>query len=190
MKTNEAEFLAQMALGYFRVDADGTIWRCARSVGGSRTGSPSYMKMIRPSRADRSESHGYTKVMFTALSRVRLSIYAHRVVWMVANHAEIPESMEINHKDGNPRNNRPDNLEVVTRQENALHAGRVLRVLGKKNQYGEKNTSAKLTPLQVVEIRRICAGKELSQGVIAAMFGVSQRTVSEIHLRKTWKHIP
>ena len=41
----------------------------------------------------------------------------HRVVWLAANR-NIPADMEINHKNGDRRDNRIDNLEVVTHRDN------------------------------------------------------------------------
>ena len=192
MKDNEKEFLAQVAIGWFVVNLEtGEIWRAARSIGGSRTGTKPYMKMLeRPIRAEKCVSNKHLKICFTVGCRNRMGVYAHRAVWMIANRAEIPEGMEINHKDGNPRNNKPSNLEIVTHQENVAHAGRVLGVMGKKYQMGEDNASARLTEGQVRTIRRLCAEKQVPQRKIAEMFGVNQGTVSAIHVRKSWAHIP
>ena len=43
--------------------------------------------------------------------------YIHRLVWEAFN-GEIPEGKEIDHIDGNPRNNALDNLQVITRKNN------------------------------------------------------------------------
>ena len=189
MKEHEATFLSLIALGWFKVDEQGRIWRMAR-LSGSRTGGPSTVTWLpTPTRAEKSSSadDGYLKVMFRAQGP-RLQVYAHRIVWMVANRQQIPDAMEINHKDGNKRNPVPSNLELVTHAQNTLHS---FRVLGQqvKEQRGERNTSSKLTEAQVLEIRSLCAGK-MPQSQVAARFNVSQRTVSEIHLRKTWAHVP
>lgn len=190
MKECERTFLAQVALGYFVMDDAGRIWRHYRSVGGSQQGSPSYMEPVRPRRAERSASRSYRKIMFATEAGKRMAVYAHRIVWMLANHATIPDALEMNHKDGNPQNNDPANLELVTHRENALHAATVLGRMGKKEQRGEKNTSAKLTPMQVLEIRALCASKAMAQSKIGVLYGITQCTVSEIHCRNTWKHLP
>ncbi len=189
MKENEKEFLAQVGVGWFSVRlSDGTIWRLARSTGGSRTGAKSYMKKINATRAERCVSRGHLKIWFTVGIRKRMAIYAHRIVWMVANQRDIPEGLEINHKDCNAKNNHPKNLEIVTRQQNTAHAGK-MGLLGKKPQCGEQNACAKLITEQVLSIRALCRSKEMAQSRIAALFNVTQATISAIHCRKSWKHL-
>lgn len=48
---------------------------------------------------------------------------AHRVMWLFV-HGSIPPGHVINHRDGNRRNNRIENLEAVTHKQNALHRHR------------------------------------------------------------------
>lgn len=48
---------------------------------------------------------------------------AHRVVWLACK-GPIAQGLVINHRDGNKRNNRLENLEAVTQQQNMLHAHR------------------------------------------------------------------
>jgi group I intron endonuclease len=52
---------------------------------------------------------------------------------------------------------------------------------------GESSPSAKLNWEQVVEIRRMCADKSMSQRVAAKLFGVSQSVIWNIVNLKTWK---
>jgi hypothetical protein len=50
---------------------------------------------------------------------------------------------------------------------------------------GEKNSQAKLTAREVIEIR----GSSEIQAVLARRYGVCQATIAAIIRRKTWKHI-
>lgn len=61
---------------------------------------------------------------------------------------------------------------------------------------GEKNTQAKLTEPDVLDIRseyeialKVGAQKTATQVALAKVFGVKRPTISDIMLRKTWKHI-
>ena len=51
------------------------------------------------------------------LKAVCANFRLHRAVFMLANRATIPEGWEINHKDKNPSNNRPSNLELIASDE-------------------------------------------------------------------------
>jgi hypothetical protein len=95
--------------------------------------------------------------------------------------------LEINHVDGNPSNNRADNLEWITRSENQKHAYR----LGlKKALRGEQNKCSKLNNWQVQRIRLM---KEVTPKIttrkIANFFDVSKTSIIYIFNRKTWTHI-
>lgn len=189
MKHTEMVFLAQIAVGTFSVDSEGRIWRMRRMAGGSRMGSPAYSKPLPvPRRAERSTSGkgGYLKVMFT-VGAERFAVYAHRIVWMVANQSDIPDALEVNHKSGVKRENRPENLELVTRAENVKHALEVLKV-GRAR--GERNWASKLTAAQVLEIRSLWAARIVTHKQLAAHYGVTPETISKICLRLTWKHLP
>lgn len=94
-----------------------------------------------------------------------------------------PDNTECNHIDGDPANNRVENLEFATKSENQIHA---YAVLGKQHQTGSKHGMHKLTESDVLAIR---ARKGDPQASIAADFGVSVPTVSMILKRRTWRHI-
>jgi len=91
---------------------------------------------------------------------------------------------EVNHIDGNKLNNKLDNLEWVTKSENAKHAwdnGLCVKKIG------ESNIFSTLKESDVLEIRRI--GKSVKQKIIAEKYGVSASLISAILLKKRWKHI-
>lgn len=188
MTEAEKLFFAQMAIGVFSILPNGEVWRHKELVG-SVTGAQPRWKRIEPRRAETTETNEHLRIQMTENGK-KVMVYAHRVVWMYWNQSDIPEGLTINHKDGNPKNNWPDNLELTTRQENTLHAARVLKRMGKKEQRGEKNSSAKLTAQQVLEIRLIWMKHEMSISQIAHQFGVSITTVQNICHRRTWKHLP
>ena len=185
MTEAEKAFLAFLAVGVFSIDQHGKIWKHRRLIGGSQTGTPPYWKDQRPEVAAKSKSAGYPTVMFSD-GRTRHKVFVHRVVWMLTAQQDIPNGMQINHKNGIRGDTRPINLELMTPSQNVIHA---IRVLGRKPkaQEGEMNAMVKLTESEVLKIRAL-AGK-MPQSKIGAMFRVSQGTISGIVLGKTWTHL-
>lgn len=104
----------------------------------------------------------------------------HRLV-CEAFHGPAPESAElVRHLDGDPLNNRADNLAWGTfhdnEQDKSEH-GRDLR--------GERHHQAKLTQAQVDVIRN--APAETTHTEIAGNFGVSRHAIARIRNGKGWR---
>jgi DNA-binding NarL/FixJ family response regulator len=94
------------------------------------------------------------------------------------------EQLQVNHKDGNKRNNNLENLEWVTNYENTQHAIKI----GLRNNNGERNPSAKLIEKDIYEIvDLIKEGK--SCAFIAKQFNVSASSIERIKGRKTWTSV-
>ena len=93
----------------------------------------------------------------------------------------------IDHRDEDPRNNRPDNLRWLTARENwdayqANHPD-----LPRHHHPGESNPSAKLTE---EEVRRILVLEgTLTAQMVGDTFGVSGSTVRRIWQRRLWRHV-
>lgn len=93
-----------------------------------------------------------------------------------------PSGLEINHKDGNPRNNELNNLEYCSHLDNMRHAYRMgLVTLG----LGAKHRLAKLTTDQIMLIRQSTAPTRL----IARVLNVSPQTIRQVRQGVTWKHV-
>ena len=65
--------------------------------------------------------NGYFNITLSQTGLQRKTIDVHRFVFECIE-GDIPDGMQINHKDSNKQNNCIDNLEVVTRSENVKHA--------------------------------------------------------------------
>ena len=96
-----------------------------------------------------------------------------------------PAGMECCHNDGDPGNNKLSNLRWDTRSNNHKDAFRH----GTINYQGENSLTAKLNNIQVRVIKHLLQSSTLFQREIAEIFGVNYRTISEIKLGTTWKHI-
>lgn len=111
----------------------------------------------------------------------RMSV--HRLV-ATAFHPNPRSYAEVNHKDGNPANNHVDNLEWVSRSQNALHA----YAIGLKTNLGENNSNHKLTKREVLFIRYIRGlYPNIGTTVIADFYGVVPQTITDILGFRRWQ---
>lgn len=111
----------------------------------------------------------------------RKNLRVHRLVAM----AFIPNpeaKKDVNHKDGNRKNNHLENLEWATRSENMIHSFDVLF----SSPRGSKRPNAKLSEAQVVEIR---SSRDRGDS-LAIKYSVSQGLISAIRRRNVWRHVP
>lgn len=103
----------------------------------------------------------------------------HRISWNLFN-GSIPEGLCVLHKCDVPNCVNPSHLFLGTKLDNAVDRdskGRGLK--------GNKVHTSKLTPEQVLEIRKASG----SFAEIGRRFGVSPPTISGIIKGKYWKHI-
>jgi hypothetical protein len=55
---------------------------------------------------------------------------------------------------------------------------------------GERHGNAKLSEVDVRQIRMLCSNGELTQAEVSVRFGVDPSTISGIHRHRAWTHIP
>jgi len=111
---------------------------------------------------------------------------AHRVAWILVN-SLIPEGMCILHHCDNPPCCNVSHLFMGTKADNArdMYAKGRDTYTTNRNR-GEQCSQAKLTDVEVLEIRRLWAETSKTQGEIGKMFGVSIHTISAIICGKIW----
>lgn len=70
--------------------------------------------------------NGYLTICMKTKDKKSMVYLFHRVIWFYFN-GEIPEGLEINHKDEDKSNNTLDNLELLTRADNVRYGTRAKR---------------------------------------------------------------
>ena len=170
------EFVYQLVEdGQLEIEADGSIWRVAIRTGDRWTKSAKVTPCERRRAENRAGNYLTVRAM---IDGKRVTALAHRLVWRHL-HGPLPPDMTVNHKNGNKKDNRPDNLELATDSEQQLHAVHVLGTAPTARQWGERNPGATLTTEQVAEMRTMRkSGATCS--TIAARYGVPYQTVWSI----------
>lgn len=96
----------------------------------------------------------------------------------------------VHHKNDDPKDNRLENLEVMTlSQHSRMHAqDRLRRGIRPSGGRGERAGAAKLKEWQVLLIQSaLDSGFNCHE--LGAVYGVSYKTVEDIRNRKSWRHI-
>lgn len=129
---NEHAVYMAVESGELKIDIHGCIWRLAARRWNRWAGET---KLI-PCRLRRAENDtGQYLQVRTMFNRKRHHALAHRLVW-IHFFGRIPAGMTINHRNGNKKDNRPENLEVASYSEQILHATHVLGHHKKRDSAG------------------------------------------------------
>lgn len=107
----------------------------------------------------------------------------HRLVLMAFKPINNMENLEVNHRDGNKKNNSLDNLEWCTPKENIRHACVNGLIKARK---GEKSNFSKLSKENVQQIF-LLRENGLTQQQISEIIGCSRSNISYILNKKTWQ---
>lgn len=126
---------------------------------------------------------GYSQIWFYTQAR-RKKVYVHRLVAR-AFLGPCPPGQVVRHKDDNPRNCAVENLEYGTPAQNVADTNR----RGRRNDaFGARNPNTKLMVAQIPEIKqRLRSGD--TQSAIARDFGVTQATIRNILIGRSWRYV-
>lgn len=154
----------------YEVSNDGLV----KSLGGRRGAKPG--RILKQGLMN----SGYLKV---CLRDSKSGHYSQSSVHRLVAEAFIPnpsEKPQVNHINGDKKDNRVENLEWATASENIGHS---YKCLGRGAPHNKGNR--KLTDKQVVEIFEASG----SNAEIAAKYGISDVAVGLIKRKKTWKEL-
>lgn len=126
---------------------------------------------------------GYGRFVVRAPSAFR----AHRIAWVIAN-GSIPEGLCVCHRCDNPPCVNPAHLFLAAQARNIkdmVHKGRRRGPSVLEEEY----PNAKLTAMQVREIRTRYASGGITQRELAAEYKVDRTNVQHVIHRRTWRHL-
>lgn len=129
---------------------------------------------------------GYLKVGLNKNGKQKI-FSVHRLILEVFV-GSCPDGMEGCHNDGNLENNFVENLRWDTHKRNMQDSIRHKTFNFQCGRKGSRCNFSKLKEIQVVKIKEL-----ISEGYkdlwIGKIFGVNWKTIGDIRLHKTWKHI-
>jgi HNH endonuclease len=140
---------------------------------------------------------GYADTYYEQAHKV---MRAHRVAWLLAR-GPIPNGLHVLHKCDTRSCVNPDHLFLGTNADNVadkMRKGRHRYLSGDQHPArrrpdrmarGEGHGCAKLTEIEVAEIRRLAAAGS-SKHLLSRRFDVHRRTIIRIVERKIWRHLP
>jgi hypothetical protein len=160
----------------YRVSRDGEVQSCW-SVGRRPSFQTDTWRRLKPTPQHR----GHMAVCLVRGGEKK-TCHVHRLV-LEAFVGPCPVGMECCHNDGDPANNRLENLRWDTRLENARD-----RLRHGTQQVGS-SANFKLREGDVMEIRRLKAAG-ITMDELASRFGVSRANIEAIVYRRSWRHIP
>jgi len=169
-----AEYLKEL-LG---VETDGEIWEKPESLKGYSVSQTGKVKRDDGKAMSQWENvWGYKMVSVSGCERRHYQV--HRVVMEAFVGEPLDKHTQVNHRDGDKKNNNLFNLEYVTPSENVKHAFDTGLAKPSKSQ-------AKITYADAEEIRlRIDAGEK--QKDLAKEFKISAQAINDLVRGRTWR---
>lgn len=168
--------------GLYEVSNLGRVKSLARKINGVCNNLPCvYTKKEKILKTD--EPSGYHRVMLWYKDKKERK-QVHRLV-LESFIGPCPEGMECCHSDGDPSNNRLDNLRWDTHSNNQYDCIKHGRHVDNK---GENNGMSKLKDGEVWLIKKLLLNG-IKRDKITEMFKISPQNLVNIIKNRTWKHV-
>jgi hypothetical protein len=170
--------------GYYQVSNLGRVRSCERKVPAAPNGIR-YLITIRQKimtqTAQVFHKKKYCRVGLNKKGKKKMHS-VHRLV-AIAFLENFDGKPQVNHINGETRDNTVSNLEWCTASENIIHS---FKSLGRRMD-GDHHVNRKLSSKDVLFIRSM--RRKMSVKCLAAKYGVHPNTITEINTRKSWKTI-
>ncbi len=171
-KMTKDEFIAwEISTGNIVVDTENGLVYSTRTGGGRKAEEPILLKGCET-------PTGYLVVSLREKEDKR-QCRIHRIVWIAA-HGIPPAGMTIDHIDNNKKNNRLDNLQLMTAVDNSMKA----------HSDGIVGHKSKITEEQSNEIVTLYQEHAISIRKLAEVYGISKSRVHQLIHRDNWTRIP
>lgn len=146
------------------------------------TRGPGGIKLDQPKELLGSNVNGYLVVSIRN-GHTKMQCRIHRIVW-IAQHGIIPNGYVIDHKNNNKKDNRIENLQMLTPAENSTKA----RTDGLYKIHGDAGT-AKITDEVHDAIQYLYGNSDISIRELSEKFGISKSRVHQIIHESGWTDI-
>jgi hypothetical protein len=131
----------------------------------------------------RTDRHGYGRIR-TGGGQGK-SMLAHRASWEIHNSQKIPDGLCVCHSCDQRNCVNPSHLFLGSNHDNIAD-----RDSKKRQIRGTSHHKAKLTSVQVIEIRKLFHSGRATKAELSRMYGISDTSIHLIIIRKNWRHIP
>lgn len=132
------------------------------------------------------DKYGYLKVRLVSTDGGRHRYSVHRLVLENFNPVDGMDKLQVNHIDGNKKNNALSNLEWTTPKENVLHAcAHGLR----HNQQGACNNASKYSEETILQVIDMLKSGEYTGKYIDEKFGFSSDYANSIRRHERWGYL-
>lgn len=164
----------------YAIDKDANVWTCKAHNWKPYFFNAEWRKM----KIKINNLHGYHFVIMCGMDKKDYTRNIHKLLSL--SFIPNPEKYAyINHIDGQKSNNSLDNLEWCTQKHNAIHC---IKLGLRDTASGSRVANSKLKESDVPEIFKL-KKEGLTNGAIAAQYGVDTSIICRIVNRKRWKHV-